>query len=183
MGDIEKFFNENFFQKTSSARSTNEVFKKDKFNGVPESHYEPTTFKSPPGFKTIGRTGPQPPPESKTTTEFSLGGLSGMGRFGSLESTSPKSENNQNGKLQPFFYIPVHGVTFQIPYPSLKTQNQAINVEKNAKITVLVDKLFESISALSNDQVINLIWINPFDHSKQLLFHRQSHYMIFVLNK
>ena len=102
MGDIEKFFNENFFQKTSSARSTNEVFKQDKFNGVPESHYEPTTFKSPPGFKTIGRTGPQPPPESKTTTEFSLGGLSGMGRFGSLESTSPKSENGQNGKLQPF---------------------------------------------------------------------------------
>ena len=97
MGDIEKFFNENFFQKTGSR--SNEVFKQDTFNGVPESHYEPTTFKSP-GFNNVGRTGQQQQvqPESvpKTTTEFSLGGLSGIGRFPPQETSS---KSGQTGKL------------------------------------------------------------------------------------
>ena len=94
MGDIEKFFNENFFQKTGSR--SNEVFKQDTFNGVPESHYEPTTFKSP-GFNNVGRTGQQVQPESvpKTTTEFSLGGLSGIGRFPPQETSS---KPGQTGK-------------------------------------------------------------------------------------
>ena len=50
-------------------------------------------------------------------------------------------------------------------------------VEKDPKIpefAVWVDELFESISALSNDPVINLILIKPIDHTKQLWL--QSHW-------
>ena len=99
MGDIEKFFNENFFQKTGS-RSSNEVFKQDAFNGVPESHYEPTTFKSP-GFNNVGRTGQQVQP--KTTTEFSLGGLSGIGRFPPQETTSKSGQTGKSNFLGVIF--------------------------------------------------------------------------------
>ena len=93
MGDIEKFFNENFFKKTRS----NEVFKQDnKFNGVPESHFEPT-FKSPTWQNQVGRTGkPTEIKNSETTTEsdFSLGSLSGIGRF-PPETTSPKGQTSK----------------------------------------------------------------------------------------
>ena len=37
MGDLESFFNENFFKKTRIAIESN--FEKDAFGGVPESHY------------------------------------------------------------------------------------------------------------------------------------------------
>lgn len=40
MGDVERFFNENFFQKS---RINGGAFEKDVFGGVPESHYEPST--------------------------------------------------------------------------------------------------------------------------------------------
>ena len=37
MGDLESFFNENFFKKSRIAIESN--FEKDAFGGVPESHY------------------------------------------------------------------------------------------------------------------------------------------------
>ena len=53
MGDIEKFFNDNFFQKLGKPAATKanlermDKEKKEFLHGVPESAYEPTVIETP----------------------------------------------------------------------------------------------------------------------------------------
>lgn len=45
LGNIEEFFNKNFFKKTRRAGADSQFTQsKDQFGGVPESHYEPTAW-------------------------------------------------------------------------------------------------------------------------------------------
>ena len=49
LGDIEKFFNENFFQKIPASEQSKQLANnklKDFMHGVPESAYEPTIMDS-----------------------------------------------------------------------------------------------------------------------------------------
>lgn len=80
MGNIEEFFNENFFKKTRRRTSTESYKnqKNDEFLGVPESHYEPTT-----SYLVKKRKGEE-------MEEFHPGNLMGFSSLENQESTTQK---------------------------------------------------------------------------------------------
>lgn len=73
MGDIEKFFNDNFFHKVSSPTTLaqeRDMQVKEFLHGVPESAYEPTVQKEEPTVK-VEQTEPKESTAHKKVVDYS----------------------------------------------------------------------------------------------------------------
>ena len=105
LGNIEEFFNQNFFKKTANSRKST-TFHKDEFNGVPESHYEPNKNSPWNGkmFSTRGgilessspeKSSEKPVMFSTTTENFHPGSLTGFGIMENDEISTTIRSNNE----------------------------------------------------------------------------------------